>query len=107
MSYNFMRLIVFFDLPVETKKQVRVYTKFRKFLIRNGYLMIQYSVYSKILNNNDSAMKHMNIVERECPEEGHIRLLLLTEKQYSRMKVVIGGRSRTEEKISVDAFVHL
>ncbi|MCK9166892.1 MAG: CRISPR-associated endonuclease Cas2 [Acholeplasmatales bacterium] len=102
-----MRLIVLFDLPVQTKKQLRIYTRFRKFLISKGYLMLQYSVYAKILNNRDSAVKHMDIIKKNCPIEGHIRLLLLTEKQYARMEIVIGGKSRTENIITIDPFVYL
>src|SRR5690554_3746161 len=107
MSYKFMRLIVFFDLPVLTKKQIRIYTRFRKFLISKGYLMIQYSVYSKILNNMDSAKDHMKVVEKNCPQEGHVRMLLLTEKQYSRMVIVIGGKTRSEQTITIDPFIKL
>ena len=102
-----MRLIVFFDLPVQTKKQQRIYTMFRKFLISKGYLMLQYSVYSKILNNRDSAIKHIEVIKKSCPLEGHIRLLLLTEKQYARMEIVIGGKCRTENVITIDPFIHL
>lgn len=102
-----MRLILFFDLPVETKKQIRIYTRFRKHLIRQGYIMLQYSVYAKIFNNYDSAIKHMKKIELECPSEGNIRLLLLTEKQYARMKIIIGGKSRTERTIKIDPFIHL
>lgn len=102
-----MRLIVFFDLPVQTKKQVRIYNRFRKFLISKGYLMLQYSVYSKILNNRDSAQKHIEVVKKNCPQEGQIRILLLTEKQYARMEIIIGGKSKSEEIITIDPFVHL
>lgn len=102
-----MRLIVFFDLPVQTKKQVRIYNRFRKFLISKGYLMLQYSVYSKILNNRDSAQKHIEVVKKNCPQEGQIRILLLTEKQYARMEIIIGGKSKSEEIITINPFVHL
>ena len=64
MIFDFMRLIVFFDLPVKTKKQIRIYTKFRKFLISKGYLMLQYSVYSKILNNRDSAKSQIDLIKK-------------------------------------------
>lgn len=102
-----MRVVLFFDLPMETKKQIRIYTKFRTYLIRQGYMMLQYSVYSKILNNVDAANQHIKMIERSCPQEGNIRILLLTEKQYSRMRVVIGGKSRMEKTITIDPFLHL
>lgn len=106
-SYDFMRLIVLFDLPVITKKQLRIYTRFRKFLISKGYLMIQYSVYSKICNNRESARQNMELIKRNSPVEGHIRMMMLTEKQYSRMVIIIGGKSRTEEVITIDPFIKL
>lgn len=102
-----MRLVIFFDLPVKTKKQIRIYTRFRKFLLSKGYMMLQYSVYSKILNNRDAATQHIDVVKKNCPNEGQVRLLMLTEKQYARMIIVIGGRSITEQKITIDPFVRL
>lgn len=106
-SYDFMRLIVFFDLPVKTKREVKIYTRFRKLLISNGYMMLQYSVYSKILANRDASKQQINFIKKNCPQKGHVRMMLLTEKQYSRMEIVIGGKSRTEEKITLDPFIHL
>ena len=54
-----MRMLVFFDLPVVTKSERRAYTVFRRFLLNDGYDMIQFSVYGRILNGNDAAQKHM------------------------------------------------
>ena len=54
-----MRLILMFDLPMVTKKEKRVYTRFRKSLIQNGYIMMQFSIYSKIFNNRESADNHI------------------------------------------------
>ncbi|MDY0277158.1 MAG: CRISPR-associated endonuclease Cas2 [Acholeplasma sp.] len=102
-----MRLIVMFDLPIQSNKQIRIYNKFRKFLISKGYIMLQYSVYSKILNNRDTAIHHIETVKNNCPVEGQIRMILLTEKQYSRMLIVIGGRSRSEDVITIDPFIKL
>ena len=59
MTYDFMRLVLFFDLPVKTKEDRRNYARFRKYLIQNGYLMMQYSVYCKIFANRDAAIKHI------------------------------------------------
>ena len=57
MSYRYMRVIVMFDLPVITDKEKKVATKFRKFLLDDGYIMMQYSVYSRICKNNDDLNK--------------------------------------------------
>lgn len=107
MIYNFMRLILFFDLPVVTKTERLVYTNFRKYLISNGYMMIQFSVYSKIFNNKDSALKHIKILNRNVPKVGHIRLMLVTEKQYANTIIIIGGKTNQEKVITVDPFILL
>lgn len=64
MIYEFMRLVLFFDLPMKTKKEVKIYTHFRKYLIKNGYMMMQFSVYCKIFPNREAAVKHVNILKR-------------------------------------------
>lgn len=107
MDYDIMRLIVLFDLPVKTKKDRRIYAVFRKYLISKGYLMLQYSVYSKILPNRDAATNHISILKKECPKKGQIRLLMLTEKQYSKMEIVIGGISRQESILTIDPLIIL
>ena len=80
MIYDFMRLILFFDLPVVSKEDRRIYATFRKYLIKNGYIMMQYSVYCKIFANREAAVKHVNILQRNVPQKGQIRILLVTEK---------------------------
>lgn len=90
MSYRFMRVFVMFDLPVETKKQVRVYTRFRKELINDGFLMMQYSIYVKSVINQDSATSTVNRLRRILPQHGHIRTMIITEKQYEKMQILLG-----------------
>ena len=98
MTYDFMRLILFFDLPVITKEQRKIYAQFRKFLIKNGYIMMQYSVYCKIFANREAAVKHVGILEKNVPKSGQIRILLVTEKQYSKIEI-IGTYSKLERYI--------
>ena len=102
MIFDFMRTIVFFDLPVETRKERKTYAVFRKWLLSGGYMMLQYSVYSKIFNNRDAAMKHMGQLRGNAPPSGSVRVMLVTEKQYARMDVIVGGRSRQETVVTVD-----
>lgn len=85
-----MRVFVMFDLPVETKKQVRVYTRFRKELINDGFLMMQYSIYVKSVINQDSANSTVNRLRRILPQHGHIRTMIITEKQYEKMQILLG-----------------
>ena len=96
MVNRFMRLMVFFDLPVMTKTQRKAAANFRKFLIQNGFDMLQYSVYSKITRNNDDMQKYITMVDKNKPTEGSVRALSLTEVQYSRMIVMVGEKTATE-----------
>lgn len=102
-----MRLILFFDLPMNTKQEIKVYTKFRKYLIQNGYMMMQFSVYCKLFPNREAAIKHVQILKRNVPLRGQIRLMLVTEKQYANIEIIVGGKSYQEELISDDFFIKL
>ncbi len=87
---RFMRLLVFFDLPVVTKVERRAYTVFRRFLINDGYDMIQFSVYGRILNGQDALEKHYKRLVDNLPPEGSVRCLSVTEKQFASMKLLVG-----------------
>jgi CRISPR-associated protein Cas2 len=105
--YDFMRLVLFFDLPMVTKQDVRIYTHFRKYLIKNGYLMMQFSIYSKIFNNRDAVAKHIPILQREVPKNGQVRIATMTEKQFASIKILVGGISKQEETVTADPFIRL
>lgn len=107
MIYDFMRLILFFDLPMVTKSDIRVYNHFRKYLIKNGYIMMQFSVYCKLFGNRDAAVKHINTLKQNLPTDGQIRTMLITEKQYSRIAILVGGISNQESVVNSDAFIKL
>jgi len=107
MSYEFMRLVLLFDLPMVTKKEKRIYARFRKYLIQNGYIMMQFSVYAKIFNNRDAANNHIRILRKSVPSEGQIRILLVTETQYARIEIIVGGRSKQEEMVNIQPFLEL
>ena len=90
-----------------TKKEKRVYSRFRKYLIKNGYMMMQYSVYCKICPNRDAAVKHVSILRKNVPNDGQIRLLMVTEKQYSKIEIIVGGKSNQEKIINSESFIKL
>ena len=90
MSFRFMRIIVMFDLPVETLENKRDYRKFRKFLIKKGFLMMQESIYCKLALNQTMAGLIANAVKENKPPEGLVQMMLITEKQYARMEYVVG-----------------
>ncbi len=86
-----MRVLVFFDLPVKTKKDRREYSRFRKFLVKNGFMMIQESVYSKLALNQTVANGISESVKKNKPSAGLVQMLVVTEKQYSKMEIVVGS----------------
>lgn len=90
-------LFVFFDLPVVSKDQRRVANRFRHFLKDDGYMMLQYSVYARICRGEDAAEKHITRVVKHLPGEGSIRALKVTDKQYARMRLLLGERKKTEK----------
>lgn len=105
MSYRFMRIIVFFDLPVQTKKDRKEYSIFRKYLIKSGFIMMQESVYCKLALNPTAANAIEENVRRNKPPEGLVQMLTVTEKQFSKMEIVVGNSKNatldTDERLVV------
>lgn len=90
-----MRILVMFDLPTETSEERRDYRKFRKNLIKNGFIMMQESVYVKLVMNQGSADLVVKNIRRFCPGKGLVQILQVTEKQFSKMEFLV-GESQTE-----------
>ena len=99
-----MRVIVMFDLPVITDAQKRIATKFRNFLLDDGYIMMQFSVYSRICKNNDDLLKHVNRIKINAPKSGNIRMIQITENQYNNM-IMFSGQKAIEEDIAEDNLI--
>lgn len=85
-----MRLLVFFDLPMVTKAEKRAYVQFRRFLLNDGYDMIQWSVYGRLLNGADAQEKHIKRLVDALPPAGSIRCMTVTEKQFSGIRLLVG-----------------
>lgn len=90
MSYRYMRVLVLFDLPMNTSAQVREYNQFRKYLIRNGFMMMQKSVYCKLALNLTAVNAIVENLRRNHPDEGLVQVLSLTEKQFSKIEFIVG-----------------
>lgn len=88
---KFMRMLVFFDIPVKTKRQRKIATAFRNFLLKDGYHMVQYSVYARVCNGTDAVEKHRQRLRTALPENGSVRLLVITEKQYETIEILVGN----------------
>ena len=86
-----MRMLVFFDLPVKTKQERSTATKFRNFLLKDGYYMLQYSLYARTCNGTDAVEKHRKRLNSVKPDNGSIRLLVITEKQYQAIEILVGN----------------
>jgi CRISPR-associated protein Cas2 len=93
---RWMWLFVFLDLPVGTKPERRAATQFRTFLKDDGFMMLQYSVYVRVCRGDDGVMKHVARVTAHLPRKGSVRALQVTERQYGRMKLLLGTRMPTE-----------
>lgn len=89
-------LFVFFDLPVGTKVERRSATRFRNFLKDDGYMMLQYSVYARVARGEDAASKHVQRVTKNLPQKGSVRALQVTDKQYARMRLLLGEAKKSE-----------
>ena len=98
-----MRMLVMFDLPTETAENKRAYRQFRKFLINEGFLMHQFSVYSKILLNDTASKSMVSRLRKNNPDDGIVTVLTITEKQFSRMVFLSGKQdmsvSNTDNRV--------
>lgn len=93
-----MRIIVFFDLPVKSKKDKRNYSRFHGFLLKQGYYLIQFSVYGRVCGGQDRLDMHLGRLKSNLPPKGSVRCMIVTEKQYASMLVLV-GEERPEEKV--------
>jgi CRISPR-associated protein Cas2 len=89
-------LFVFFDLPVGTKVQRRMATRFRNFLKDDGYMMLQWSVYARVCRGEEAIDKHVQRVTKNLPTKGSVRALQVTDKQYDRMRLLLGEATKNE-----------
>ena len=90
MSYRYMRVMIMFDLSVTTAAERKEYTRFRKYLIKSGFLMLQESIYCKIVQNQTMANLVVDNVKKNKPLCGLVQVLKITEKQYSKMEFIVG-----------------
>lgn len=90
MSYRFMRMLVFFDLPTETSEDRRAYRRFRGGLVKNGFIMMQESVYCKLLLNATADQLAREAIRKLRPPKGIVQILTITEKQFSKIEYLTG-----------------
>jgi len=93
---RFVWLFVFFDLPVGTKPQRTAANRFRNVLKDDGFIMLQFSVYARICRAEEGVQKHLDRVQKSLPASGSVRSLQVTDKQYDRMRLMLGTAGKSE-----------
>lgn len=91
--------MVLFDLPVKAKPDRRCYQQFHSFLIKDGYVMMQFSVYTRIVNGEDGVTKHLARLRANLPPRGHVRAMTITEKQYEAIHFLVGKPTAQEKTV--------
>lgn len=89
-AYRVTWVVVFFDLPTETKKDRKAYTMFRKHLLKCGFSMFQFSIYVRHSLSKEHAEKYKRSVRKQLPAKGHIVFATMTDKQFGEMEVFHG-----------------
>lgn len=91
-AYRIMWVLVFFDLPTETKKERKIYSDFRKKIMQDGFAMFQFSIYLRHCSSMQNAEVHIKRVKKILPEKGHIGIMTITDKQFGMMEIFYGKK---------------
>ncbi|MFN4006411.1 MAG: CRISPR-associated endonuclease Cas2 [Chitinophagaceae bacterium] len=94
-AYRIMWVLVFFDLPTETKKDRKAYTDFRKKMLSDGFTMFQFSIYLRHCPSMENAEVHIKRVQKMLPEKGHVGIMSITDKQFGMIRI-FNGKARTD-----------
>lgn len=89
-KYRIMWVLVFFDLPTETKKDRKIYALFRKKILSDGFSMFQFSIYLRHCPSRENAEVHIRRVKSFLPEKGHVGIMCITDKQFGDMEIFRG-----------------
>ena len=95
---NTVWVIVMFDLPTDTPQARKQYTVFRKRLLNDGFVMMQYSVYMRHSASDENAQVHAKRIKSHLPPDGEVRIIKITDKQFSRIEVFYGEKNRKIEQ---------
>lgn len=100
-EYRVMWLLVFFDLPTETKKDRRAYTDFRKGLLKDGFSMFQFSIYVRNCASMENADVHKKRVKAILPEKGQVGVMCVTDKQFETIEIFYGALASKPKSVSL------
>lgn len=93
MNFRYMRILLFFDLPTDNINDRRNYSKFRKLLINEGFIMMQESVYTKLALNNSVVNSIKEKINKNKPPKGIVQILIITEKQFNSIEYIVGQKN--------------
>jgi CRISPR-associated protein Cas2 len=96
-GYKGMWMFTMFDLPVDDAAARKRYTRFRKGLLKKGFTMLQFSVYARYFASEEAAEIIKKKVILDIPDEGQVRLLLVTDRQFGKMEVFFGKKRKPTE----------
>jgi CRISPR-associated protein Cas2 len=91
-QYRIMWVLVFFDLPTETKAERKIYARFRKDLMGDGFTMFQFSIYLRHCPSRENAEVHIKRVKKLLPAKGHVGIMCITDKQFGMMEIFYGQK---------------
>ena|SRR3972149_8224701 len=97
-GYRPVWLFAMFDLPVKTQAQRRRYAQFRKLLLHDGFCRMQYSVYARYCPSEEAAAPHRDLVRAGLPDEGQVRVLAVTDRQFGKMENYVGKKRKGAEE---------
>lgn len=97
-EYRIMWLLVFFDLPTETKKERKAYADFRKKLLNDGFTMFQFSIYMRHCASRENAGVHIKRIKSILPEHGDVGILCITDKQFGEIEIFHGKKPSKVEQ---------
>lgn len=93
-----MWLFAMFDLPMKTQAQRKRYAQFRKLLLKDGFCRMQFSVYARYCPSEEASGGHRDLVRAGLPDEGQVRLLAVTDRQFGKMDNFLGRKRREAEE---------
>ncbi len=96
-EYRIMWILVFFDLPTETKKDKKAYANFRKNLQKDGFTMFQFSIYVRHCASMENAQVHIRRVKAILPEYGQVGIMCITDKQFGSIELFYGKKASVPE----------
>lgn len=96
-----MWVMVFFDLPTETVKERKIYARFRKDMMKDGFNMFQFSIYTRHCPSRENADVHIRRIKKLLPEKGHVGILCITDKQFGSMEIFYGRKEKPLEMPSM------